>query len=271
MKLIIAIILLGIFSQQVFSYPLVKEKGYLRIAVYKNYAPFSYHANGKLQGIEVDLGKLLALKLGVDPLIWAIGADENMEDDLRNTIWKGHYLGGGTADVMLHVPVHKDFVEDNDHVIIDNAYFTEEIVAIRHNSYASIPLIQLFANNKIGVELDTLSDFYLVGAQGGLFNDNILHYAGVSEAVQAMINGEVSCVVAPRSQIESALSGLRDEYLFSNVTMPLSYQAKWVVGMAVKDDRNELMITLKKALNEIEASGELADLFKKYNISYRKP
>jgi len=271
MKLIIVIILLGVFSQQAFSYPDVKEKGYLRIAVYKNYAPFSYREKGKLQGIEVDLGKLLASKLGVDPLIWAIGADENMEDDLRNTIWKGHYLGGGTADVMLHVPVHKDFVENNGHVLIDNAYFTEQIVAIRHNSYASIPLLKLFGNNKIGVELDTLSDFYLVGAQGGIFSDNVLHYAGVSEAVQAMLNGDVTSVVAPRSQIESALSGLRNEYLFSDVTMPLSYQAKWVVGMAVKDGRHELMFELKKALNDIKVSGELANLFKKYNISYSKP
>ena len=167
MKQFIAIILLGVFSQQVFSFSEVQEKGFLRVAVYKNYAPFSFRQKSQLKGIEVELGKLLAKKLGVDPLIWMIGADENMEDDLRNTIWKGHYLGGGTADVMLHVPMNKSFAADNDRVIFSNAYFKEEIVAVRHNSKASIPLMRLFADNKVGVELDTLPDFYLVGAMGG--------------------------------------------------------------------------------------------------------
>jgi len=271
MKYLISICLLGFFSQQVFSFSEVEEKGYLRIAVYKNYSPFSYRDGGKLKGIEVDLGKLLARKMGVDPVIWAIGADENMEDDLRNTVWKGHYLGGGTADVMLHVPVHKRFAEDNDRVIIGNAYFKEEIVAARHNSLASIPLIKLFANKKIGVELDTLPDFYLVGAHGGRFRQNVLHYATVDEAVKAMVAGDVRCVVAPRSQIEAALSGLRDEYVFNNVTMPRSYQAQWKVGMAVKEGRKELMLRLHQALDDIKASGELTNLFKKYNISYTKP
>lgn len=271
MKQIIAIILLGVFSQQVFSYSEVKEKGYLRVAVYKNFAPFSYRINGKLEGVEVDLGKLLASRLGVDPLIWTIGADENMEDDLRNTVWKGHYLGGGTADVMLHVPVHKSFVQDNDRVLIDNAYFKEQIVVTRHNSYASTPLLNLFGDNKVGVELDTLPDFYLVGTQGGRFSENVIHYSTVSEAVQAMRNGDIQAVVAPRSQIESALFCIADEYLSSEVTMPQSYQASWVVGMAVKDDRGELMSMLKKALDDIKASGELAKIFQKYNISYNRP
>ena len=46
--------LLGVFSQQVFSFSDVQEKGYLRVAVYKNYAPFSFRENGQLKGIEVD-------------------------------------------------------------------------------------------------------------------------------------------------------------------------------------------------------------------------
>ncbi|ORU89603.1 MAG: hypothetical protein A6F71_01155 [Cycloclasticus sp. symbiont of Poecilosclerida sp. M] len=271
MKKIAALVLLGVFSQQVFSFSEVQEKGFLRVAVYKNYAPFSYREKGKLKGVEVELGKLLAAKLGVDPLIWAIGADENMEDDLRNTVWKGHYLGGGTADVMLHVPVNKEFAEENDRVIIDNAYFKEEIVAVRHNTLASTPIIKLFGDYKIGVELDTLPDFFLVGAQSGRFRENVIHYMAVELAIKALIAGEVRSVVAPRSQIESALSGARDEYLFSDVTMPRGYQSTWVVGMAVKQGRNELMKKLSTALQEIKESGELSALFKKHSTSYIKP
>lgn len=271
MKYIIVVCLLAFFSQKVLSFTNVQDKGYLRVAVYKDYPPFSFRENGKLQGIEVELGKLLAKKLGVDPLIWAIGADENMEDDLRNTVWKGHYLGGGIADVMLHVPVHKNFVKANDNVIIDNAYFKEEIVVTRHSSLGTIPFIKLFSDHKVGVELDTLPDFYLLGAQGGVFTSNVIHYASVTDAVKAMIDGEVKSVVAPRSQIESALSDLSSEYLSDDISMPFSYQSKWVVGMAVKSDRKELIVRLNKALREIKFSGQLAELFNKYNISYIQP
>ncbi|MEO1894688.1 MAG: transporter substrate-binding domain-containing protein [Methylococcales bacterium] len=262
---------MGVFSQQVFSFSEVKEKGYLRVAVYKNYAPFSFRENGRLTGIEVDLGKLLAAKLGVDPLIWAIGADENMEDDLRNTVWKGHYLGGGTADVMFHVPVNKRFAENNDRVIIFNPYFKEETVAVRHNSKAGIPLATLFANSLIGVELDTLPDFYLVGAMGGRFRENVTHYATVELAIKALQEGDVKTVVAPRSQIQSALGKSVNEYLFSGVSMPASYQSSWVVGMAVKQGRDNLVTKITKALAEIKASGELKALFEKYNTSYIAP
>jgi ABC-type amino acid transport substrate-binding protein len=271
MKQIIAMILLGGLSMQVFSFSEVQEKGYLRVAVYKNYAPFSFREKGRLTGIEVDLGKLLAAKLGVDPLIWAIGADENMEDDLRNTVWKGHYLGGGTADIMLHVPVNKQFAKENDRVIISNAYFKEETVAVRHNSKASIPLTKLFADSPIGVELDTLPDFYLVGAMGGRFRENVRHYATVELAMQALQEGEVKTVVAPRSQIESALGKSADEYLFSAVSMPASYQSSWVVGMAVKQGRESLVAEITTALDEIKQSGELKALYQKYNISYVEP
>ncbi|MEO1889216.1 MAG: transporter substrate-binding domain-containing protein [Cycloclasticus sp.] len=271
MKQLIIIILLGVFSQQVFSFSEVQEKGYLRVAVYKNYAPFSFREKTRLTGIEVDLGKLIAAKLGVDPLIWAIGADENMEDDLRNTVWKGHYLGGGTADVMFHVPVNKHFAENNDRVIIFNAYFKEETVAVRHNSKADIPLAKLFANSLIGVELDTLPDFYLVGAMGGRFRENVTHYATVELAIKALQEGEVKTVVAPRSQIESALGESVSEYLFSGVSMPASYQSSWVVGMAVKQGRDSLVTKITNALTEIKASGELKALFEKYNTSYIAP
>jgi len=264
-------ILLGVVSQQVFSFSDVQEKGYLRVAVYKNYAPFSFRDDGELKGIEVELGKLLAKKLGVDPIIWAISADENMEDDLRNSIWKGHYLGGGTADVMLHAPINKAFSEENDKVIFSNAYFQEETVAVRHNAHSGKPLMKVFADHKIGVELDTLPDFYLVGTMGGRFRSNVTHYLTVEEAIQALKDGDVKSVVAPRSQIESALGANSSEFVFSPVSMPASYQATWSVGLAVKQGRDALVDKLTVAMNELKQSGELSALFKKYNTSYISP
>ena len=271
MRVIFITILLSLIAQQTFALSEVQEKGFLRVAVYKNYAPFSYRVNSKLVGVEVELAKLLAKKLHVDPQVWAIGADETMDDDLRNAVWKGHYLGGGTADVMLHVPVNEIFAKANDNVIIANPYFKEEIVAVRHNSKSSMSLMKLFADKLTGVELDTLPDFYMLGSMGGRFRENVRHYSTIELAVDALKSGNISTVVGPRSQIESALSVLTDEYLFTPVTMPTNYQSSWVVGMAVKKGRTKLVEQLQKALEEIKKSGELADLFKKYKTTYISP
>ena len=49
----------------------------------------------------MELGQALAAKLGLQAEIIGFKAGEDMGDDLRNMVWKGHYLRGEPADVML--------------------------------------------------------------------------------------------------------------------------------------------------------------------------
>ena len=58
-------------------------------------------------GIDVELGRALAEALGVKFSALPFAAGENMDDDLRHMVWRGHYLGFGPADVLLHVPVDR--------------------------------------------------------------------------------------------------------------------------------------------------------------------
>ena len=75
----------------------LRLRGTLSVAVYNEMPPF--HVKG--QGIDVDLAEQLAKALGLKLSLLPFNADENMNDDLRNMVWKGHYLGFGPADVML--------------------------------------------------------------------------------------------------------------------------------------------------------------------------
>ena len=67
----------------------VKARGALTVAVYRDMPPF--HDKG--QGIDVDLAAALAQALGVKLSLMSFPAGEDMDDDLRNMVWKGHYLG----------------------------------------------------------------------------------------------------------------------------------------------------------------------------------
>ena len=63
----------------------LQQPGTLRVAVYANFAPWS--SAGK--GIETALGRALAERLGLQPQVVEFPADENMNDDLRNMVWRG--------------------------------------------------------------------------------------------------------------------------------------------------------------------------------------
>src|SRR5690242_1516466 len=79
----------------------VQRKGRLHVAVYREFAPFS--DDGK--GVDVDLARALAAKLGVEAEIETFHEADDVDGDLRNVIWKGHFLRNAPlADVMMHVP-----------------------------------------------------------------------------------------------------------------------------------------------------------------------
>ncbi|MFN3288576.1 MAG: ABC transporter substrate-binding protein, partial [Sphingomonadaceae bacterium] len=79
----------------------VRAKGVLRVAVYRDFRPWSWREGGQLAGIDADLGRALAETLGLRADLWDFMADEEVGDDLRNTVWRGPLTGGQVADVML--------------------------------------------------------------------------------------------------------------------------------------------------------------------------
>lgn len=250
----------------------IRSKGGLRVAVYKDFPPYSYTDKGGVVGIDVDIAKAIASELEIDALIWSVGADENMEDDLRNIVWKGHYLGGGTADFMMHVPFDKEFADENDKVVIFSPYANESVVVVRHAVRAAKEaLMQTFMNGKIGVELDTMPDFYLTTSNRGIYRSSVKHFLTVSEAVAAFTRGEVQSVVAPKAQIEAALGPDRSAYSFSPLSVSGRVRSEWSLAIAIKEGRNELIEAVKAAFNELQRSGKVEKIYAKYNVSYEKP
>ena len=65
----------------------VKASGQLSVFVYDDYPPYSFKEGGKLKGIDVELGRLMAEALGVNVSYLVRPADENVDDDLRINVW----------------------------------------------------------------------------------------------------------------------------------------------------------------------------------------
>ena len=108
----------GIFCTTTFarSYDDIIESNEIVVAVYRDYIPFSYQENGEAKGIDVALAKHIAKKLGVEVRFRWVTADENVEGDLRNNLWKGHFLKRTVADLMLRVPYDKAYSQLRDDI-----------------------------------------------------------------------------------------------------------------------------------------------------------
>jgi len=139
--------------------PEAGQSGQLRVAVYTEHAPFS--DEGK--GVDVEVGNALAAKLGLPAEIIPFKDGESVDDDLRNIVWKGHYLWKGKlADVMMHVPVDPDLARKNPQVRIVAPYFRERLVVARSKSrIPRLETFEVFTREKIGVQFNTIEDHYL--------------------------------------------------------------------------------------------------------------
>lgn len=245
----------------------IQQAGMLKVAVYNDFAPFS--ANNA--GIDIDLAEALAKKLGLKISLLPFPAGESLNDDLRNMVWKGHYLGYGPADVMMHVPVDRRLAAENDNVEIFAPYHRETVRLVRNA--ATVPVfdgMDALAGKKIGVENVSISAIVMLGEQDGRFRDDIKIYDTPIAALQDLKAGKLDAVLAGQSEIESVFRG-DAAFPVSPVAFQRMPRNGWVVGMAVKKDEAELAHALQGALAELTASGELSRIFEKYGVHVVAP
>jgi ABC-type amino acid transport substrate-binding protein len=250
----------------------ITESGTLKIAVYRDFPPFSYHKDGKLVGTDIDLGRVIASRLGVEADFMLITADETVDDDLRNAVWKGHYLRREVADLMLHVPIDRQLALRNNLVAFFAPYLQREFaVAYDPEWIEGNPDAQVFMRERVGVELDSLPDFYLSSAYGGQIRKNVVHFPTVEAAARALVDGEVTGVMAPRSEIEAGLGRDAGRFGIAPAVMTGFGRPTWAVGIAVNHDSRDLGYAIEDIIAAEMANGAIGRIFAAHGISYRPP
>lgn len=245
----------------------IKKSGVLKVAVYNDFAPFSAGGNG----IDVDLADALAKRLGLTVSLLPFSAGDDLGDDLRNMVWKGHYLGYGPADVLLHVPVDPNLARQNKQVSIFAPYHREMIRLVTDvRKVPQFDNLDSLAGKNIGVEKVSISAVVMLGAEDGKFRDNVKIYPTATEALEALKRGALDGVLASRSEIEAAV---RDDpnYRISEVSFPRLPHQGWVIGMAVKKDDAELVRQLQDVTAQMVASGEMAKIFARHGVAVVTP
>jgi ABC-type amino acid transport substrate-binding protein len=253
----------------------IRASGVMKVALYKDNAPYSDGSMTKMNGLDVSLAEALAKALQLSPSFLPFDAGENMGDDLRNMVWKGHYLGYGPADVMLHVPVDKYFMGENRQAFIFAPYAREHLVALYNpKALGQVSSADDLVDKKITAERGTGAASAMMGYKGGLLRDKVAIYKTGIDAAKTVLTGQADAAFVSLAQAESAIFELklaRSDWAFAKLSMPGVPPNGWPLGLAVKADNKDLAMVLDKALDDLRSSGELLKIFQMHGLTLAAP
>ncbi len=249
----------------------VRELGVLRVGLYNDNRPWSWEEGGRAKGIDADLARAIAEALGVKADLAFFTADEDVSDDLRNVIWRGGLLGFRPCDLMLHAPFDMRFAAKEERVVFVAPYAREEFTAICSTQTKDCDMPpQRFVGKKVGAELDSIPDFYLMGSFGGILKSDVVHFPTGYEAAAAVQDGAVEMAVASRAEIEAALFDRPDLAARQRKSpLPMMMSDGWDIGMAVRDDSRSLGNAVEDIVAAMAEDGRLAVLFARYGVTWQ--
>lgn len=249
---------------------MILDRGWIEFAVYDAFPPYSFEEAGQARGIDVDIGQLIADSLGVKARFKLVSADENLEADLRNTLWKGPVVGGAVSNVMMRVPYDSDFTCRVEQVVFTGQYATEAIaIAFRKDAYPEEkPVPAYFRFDTVAVENDSIADFYLTSLAGGQMNRNIRRFPTMASAMEALARGDVMAAMGPKGQLEF---GLTDALGVHQPPLPGFTVGKWTVGLGVNFRYRPLAYAVDDAIYSALDDGRIEAIFASYGLSFTPP
>jgi len=261
-------------AQEMSAMEKIKSRGVLKVAVYKDNAPYSDGPTSDVQGLDVSVAKALAAKLNLQLALLPFDAGENMNDDLRNMVWKGHYLGYGPADMMIHVPVDRYLMNENKQVLIFGAYVREHLVVLHSKSkITNVDAPDHLVGKTIAVEKGSGAASALMGYRGGMLREKVSIYKDGVDAAKMVLSGQTDAAYVSRAQAEAAIhaSQSKGDWALSTMPLPGVMPAGWPLGMAVKADNRELATALDEALASLRQSGDLLRIFQAHGLTLAAP
>ena len=201
--------------------------------------------DGGFAGIDVEIAKAIAGKLGLELVIDDMDFDAALEAVQKNK-----------ADIVM---AGVSVTEDRKLVMnFSDSYATGvQVVIVKEGSDVTMDNL---GEKMIGCQRGTTGYIYASDSveNGGYGEDHVIAYDNGASAVQALKNGQVDCVIidsAPAQEYVKANSGLT---ILEGAWVEESY----AIGM--NKDNTELQEAVNKALKELMADGTVQSIIDKY-------
>lgn len=263
------------------SYDDVIESGYIEVALYEKFPPYSYiDDGGEAAGVDVDVAKEIAKEMGVE-LRWLwIGADETVEDDLRNAIWKGRKIDRRKADIMMRAPFDSRFsygvdgygLPRNELVIMFAPYHTEHwSIARNMEKVGPERNLAIFRFEKIGVEIDTLPDSFLLSTYRGALRNNVVHFNTLALAADALVKDKVAAIVGTHTQVVWSLGDNAKKFDIDDDGLGEMGSEPWMIGIAARHEFRQLSHVINRIVEDLISSGKMKSILANYGTEYQIP
>ena len=226
----------------------IKRKGEIVIGTSGVYPPFEYVEAGRLVGFDIDLGEMIAKKLGV-------------KANFVKIEWKGIIaaLKSGRADILITAMTKTP--DRAQQIAFSVPYYTTAMAVLVRKDNAAIKGRDDLKGKVLGAEQGSRGEVEAkaVGAK------EVKIYDSVMLAFKDLENGRVEAVteMLPASMYLIARQ-------FKGLKVATSYN-EGVVGVTTRLEDTDLLAAINKAIEELKAGGQLDELHTKwFGEVYRK-
>ena len=248
MKKVLSLVLVLALAVSLVACGGAKDDNVLTMATNAEFPPYEYMEDGKIVGIDAEIGAAIAEKLGKELVI------ENVDfDSLIPGVQTGKY-----DFVMAGMTVTEDRKEQ---VNFSQTYATGVQVIIVKEGSSITTADDLFAegaNHKIGVQLATTGDLYCTWDIEDEGLGTVERYNKGADAVMALNSGKVDCVVIDNEPAKVFVANNPGLKILDTEYITEDY------AIAVSKDAPELLADIDKALGELIAEGKAQEIIEKY-------
>jgi len=253
------------------EFEVIKRRGTLTVAVYKDNEPYSFGPPGDMRGLDIDIARALTREMGLGLSLLPFQAAEDMHGDLRNMVTRGHYLGYGPADLLMRVPVDMHLMMADRLVLIFGTYQKEVPVLLydrRRLTRLDMPddlKGQVLAGER-GMGLTSA----LMGYGGGLLKEQVRLFETSLLAAEAVVAGDAAAAYVTRAQAEYVLARqtvATEHLVIDEIKLGNLVDRGWPVGVAIKSRNRELRLLVEDAFKKLHASGEMLAIFRRHKLT----
>ncbi len=217
------------------------NKGVLTMATNAYFPPYEYYDGSEIVGIDAEIAKAVADKLGLTLKI------EDMEFDSIITA-----VSAGKADMGLAGMTVTE--ERKQNVNFSDTYATGvQVVIVPEGS--DIKTVDDLQGKKIGVQLATTGDIYCCDDFG---TENVEEYNKGNDAVMALVSGKIDAVVIDNEPAKNYVAVNPGLVILDTEYVTEEYAA------ALNKENTALLEAVNGALAELKADGTLDAIISKY-------
>ena len=221
--------------------------GKLIMATNATFPPYEYHDGDKIVGIDAEIAKAVADKLGLELVI-----EDVAFDSIIAGVQAGKYDIGCagmtvTEDRLKSVNFSTSYATGIQSIIVKEGSEIKTIDDLVKGKY------------KVGVQSGTTGDIYMSDAEnGGVGEDRIDRYNNGNDAVVALLAGKIDAICIDNEPAKAFVAANKGLKILETPFTEEKY------AIAISKDNEELLTAINKALEELTADGTIGKIIEKY-------